>query len=377
MSVTPRQSLAEAKRWVVKVGSALLTAGGSRLDNDVITKLATQLMTLRTRGCEVILVSSGSVAAGVARLGYPERPRELHELQAAAAVGQSALIRAYEDTLARHAVTTAQILLSHADVRARDRYLNARATLNTLIGMGVLPIINENDTVVTDEIRLGDNDTLAALVANLIDADALLILTDQSGLYDKNPQIYSDAVLVAQADVNDSKLDTMVGEGGALGRGGMITKLRAARLAARSGTMTVIASGSHDNVVPAVAAGDPIGTFLTTTNRPQSARKQWLASLMHAKGALILDHGAAQSVCQQGRSLLPIGITAVQGQFERGDLVACLDPQGREVARGLVNYSSDEACLLVQTPSAAITSKIGYGGDPEMIHRDNMVHTSL
>lgn len=375
MTVTARQSLATAKRWVVKVGSALLTAGGSRLDDDVIRNLVAQLVALRARGCEVVLVSSGAVAAGIVRLGYSERPRELHDLQAAAAVGQSALIRAYEDALATHEVTTALVLLSHADIRARDRYLNARGTLNTLLGMGVLPVVNENDTVVTDEIRFGDNDTLAALVANLIDADALLILTDQAGLFDKNPQLYRDAKLVGEADVSDSSLDGMVGEGGALGRGGMITKLRAARLAARSGALTVIASGAHEGVVPAIAAGEAIGTFLTTTNRPQSARKQWLASLMHAKGVLVLDQGAVDSVRDKGRSLLPIGITAVRGQFARGDLVACVDPKGHEIARGLVNYSHDEAAMLVKTPSSAIASTIGYGGDVEMIHRDNMVHT--
>lgn len=377
MSLAERQGLTSAKRWVVKVGSALLTAGGKQLDDGVIHSLVSQLATLRARGCEVVLVSSGAVAAGVARLGYSERPRELHDLQAAAAVGQSALIRAYEDAFAAHDITTALVLLSHADVRARDRYLNARGTLTTLIGMGVLPVVNENDTVVTDEIRFGDNDTLAALVANLIDADALLILTDQQGLYNKNPQICDDAVLVQLADVNDRSLDDMVGEGGSLGRGGMITKLRAARLAARSGTLTVIASGAQDNVVPAVAAGAAIGTFLTTSNRPQSARKQWLASLMHAKGSLVLDAGAVDNLRSKGRSLLPIGVTAVQGQFQRGDLVACIDSSGHEVARGLVNYSSEEAALLVQTPSAAIEAKIGYGGDAEMIHRDNMVHTEL
>lgn len=377
MSHTARQSLITAKRWVVKVGSALLTAGGRQLDDTVIRNLVRQLAALRARGCEVILVSSGAVAAGVVRLGYSERPRELHELQAAAAVGQSALIRRYEDAFAAHDITTALVLLSHADVRARDRYLNARGTLNTLLSMGVLPVVNENDTVVTDEIRFGDNDTLAALVANLIDADALMILTDQAGLFDKNPQVFSDALLVDEADVNDRSLDDMVGEGGALGRGGMITKLRAARLAARSGAMTVIASGARDDVVPAVAAGEPIGTLLTTTNRPQSARKQWLASLMHAKGTLVLDKGAVDNVRNKGRSLLPIGMTTVRGEFQRGDLVACVDADGREVARGLVNYNSQEARQLVQTPSAAIASKIGYGGDPEMIHRDNMVHTEL
>lgn len=373
MSAASRPNLAQARRWVVKVGSALLTAEGRRLDHGVIHTLVQQLVALRERGCEVVLVSSGAVAAGVVRLGLNRRPRELHDLQAAAAVGQSALIRTYEDALAPHGITSALVLLSHADIRARDRYLNARGTLNTLLGMGVLPVINENDSVVTDEIRFGDNDTLAALVANLIDADALLILTDQDGLYDRNPREYPDATLVSETDVSNPALDAMAGDGGAFGRGGMVTKLRAARLAARSGTLSVIAGGRQPDVIPRVASGEPLGTFFTTDRRPQSARKQWLASLMHAQGTLTLDPGAVNSVVTQGRSLLPIGITDVAGNFVRGDLVRCVDPEGREVARGLVNYDVDEARRLLRTPSSAIENVLGYGGDPEMIHRDNLV----
>lgn len=368
-----RPQLAQARRWVVKVGSALLTAEGRRLDLGVIHGLVQQLVALRERGCEVVLVSSGAVAAGVVRLGFEQRPRELHSLQAAAAVGQSALIRAYEDALAPHGITSALVLLSHADIRARDRYLNARGTLSTLIDMGVLPVVNENDSVVTDEIRFGDNDTLAALVANLIDADALLILTDQDGLYDSNPRENPAAQLIAQADVNDATLDGMVGEGGVFGRGGMITKLRAARLAARSGTMTVIAGGKLPDVIPRVAEGASVGTFLTTDRRPQSARKQWLASLMHAKGTLVLDTGAVENVVARGRSLLPIGVVAAEGDFVRGDLVRCVSPEGREIARGLVNYSAAEASRLIRTPSHRIEEILGYGGDSEMIHRDNLV----
>lgn len=369
----PRGNLKRAKRWVVKVGSALLTDEGRRLDHGVIHNLVQQLIALRERDCEVVLVSSGAVAAGVVRLGLTQRPRELHDLQAAAAVGQSALIRAYEDALSPQGVTSALVLLSHADIRARDRYLNARGTLNTLIGMDVLPIVNENDSVVTDEIRFGDNDTLAALVANLIDADALMILTDQEGLFDRNPRDHKDASLVSRADVNDTALDTMVGGSGVFGRGGMVTKLRAARLAARSGALTVIANGKAPNVIPEVASGAAIGTFLVTDRRPQSARKQWLASLMHAKGVLTLDPGAVVNIVEQGRSLLPIGVASIDGDFVRGDLVSCVDGAGKEVARGLVNYASNEAIKLAGSSSADIEAILGYGGDTEMIHRDNLV----
>ena len=368
-----RSQLSSAKRWVVKVGSALLTADGRRLDLGMVHNLVQQLVALRERGCEVVLVSSGAVAAGMVRLGFSQRPTTIHQLQASAAVGQSALIRAYEDALAPHGITTALVLLGHDDIRARDRYLNARSTLGTLINMGVMPVVNENDSVVTEEIRLGDNDTLAALVANLIDADALLILTDQQGLFDTDPRQNASAALIPQAEVNDSGLDGMVGDGGALGRGGMVTKLRAARLAARSGTATVIASGKEIDVVPRVAAGETLGTLLTTDREPQSARKQWLASLMHPKGRLVLDDGAVSKIAGEGRSLLPIGVVEVSGQFVRGDLVSCVDSGGHEVARGLVNYSADDAKKLVRTASADIEVRVGYGGDPEMIHRDNMV----
>jgi glutamate 5-kinase len=368
-----RGRLVAARRWVVKVGSALLTNDGRGLDVSVVRSLADQLVALRETGSDVVLVSSGAIAAGLVRLNLTERPHEVHLSQAAAAVGQSALVRAYEEYLSPHGVTSAQILLSHADIRARDRYLNARSTLSTLLGMGVLPIVNENDTVVTDEIRLGDNDTLGALVANLVDADVLLILTDQDGLMDQDPRQVASARVIASADVHDAKLDAMAGPGGALGRGGMATKLSAARLAARSGTGTVIANGRVPDAISRVAAGETLGTFLQTQRRPQSARKQWLASLLHAQGQLFLDDGAVRGVVEQGRSLLPIGITAVSGEFERGDLVSCVDGQGRERARGLANYSSVEAHALMGKASAQIEATLGYCGEEEMIHRDNLV----
>ena len=368
-----RGRLVAARRWVVKVGSALLTNDGRGLDVSVVRSLADQLAALRETGSDVVLVSSGAIAAGLVRLNLAERPHEVHLSQAAAAVGQSALVRAYEEYLSPHGVTSAQILLSHADIRARDRYLNARSTLSTLLGMGVLPIVNENDTVVTDEIRLGDNDTLGALVANLVDADVLLILTDQDGLMDQDPRQVASARVIAGADVHDATLDAMAGPGGALGRGGMATKLSAARLAARSGTVTVIANGRVPGAISRIAAGETLGTFLQTQRRPQSARKQWLASLLHAQGQLLLDDGAVRGIVEQGRSLLPIGITAVSGEFERGDLVSCIDGQGRERARGLANYSSVEAHALMGKASAQIEPTLGYCGEEEMIHRDNLV----
>ena len=373
MITDDRQILLTARRWVVKVGSALLTADGRRLDKGVIHGLVQQLITLRERGCEVVLVSSGAVAAGAVRLGFEDRPEDLHSLQAAAAVGQSALIRSYEEALAPQGINTALVLLSHADILARDRYLNARGTLGRLIDLGVIPVVNENDSVVTDEIRLGDNDTLAALVANLIDADVLLVLTDQDGLCDANPRENPDAAVISAAEVDDPRLDTMVGEGGQFGRGGMVTKLNAARLAARSGAVTVIANGRVPEVIPKVAAGEQLGTLLSTRHRPQSARKQWLASLLHIQGRLVLDACAAAVVAAGDKSLLPVGVISVEGDFVRGDLVACVDVDGRQIARGLVNYSAEEALQLQGKPSKDIPVILGYGGDAEIIHRDNMV----
>ena len=373
MITDDRQILLTARRWVVKVGSALLTADGRRLDKGVIHGLVQQLITLRERGCEVVLVSSGAVAAGAVRLGFEDRPEDLHSLQAAAAVGQSALIRSYEEALAPQGINTALVLLSHADILARDRYLNARGTLGRLIDLGVIPVVNENDSVVTDEIRLGDNDTLAALVANLIDADVLLVLTDQDGLCDANPRENPDAAVISAAEVDDPRLDTMVGEGGQFGRGGMVTKLNAARLAARSGAVTVIANGRVPEVIPKVAAGEQLGTLLSTRHRPQSARKQWLASLLHIQGRLVLDAGAAAVVAAGDKSLLPVGVISVEGDFVRGDLVACVDVDGRQIARGLVNYSAEEALQLQGKSSKEIPVILGYGGDAEIIHRDNMV----
>jgi len=368
-----RSELAAARRWVVKIGSALLTADGHGLDMDMIRALVAQLVQLRDKGNQVVLVSSGSIAAGIVRLGWTRRPHLVHDLQAAAAVGQSVLIQSYETVFKDHGIATAQILLGNDDVIARDRYLNARATLHTLLRLGVVPVINENDTVVTDEIRFGDNDTLAALVANLIDADALVLLTDQRGLYRQDPRRNPQAELVTQCEVHDPALDSMAGEGGALGRGGMITKLRAARLAARSGTETVIAPGREPDVLACIAAGEVLGTWLRTGKQPQAARKQWLAGMVRIAGSVELDEGAVRVLRESGRSLLPVGVSAVAGDFSRGDLVSCRDGNGREIARGLVNYSAEEARRIMGSPSPQIEAILGYLADEELIHRDNLV----
>jgi glutamate 5-kinase len=371
--MTGRVEIANAKRWVVKVGSALLTNDGRGLDVDVVAKLVAQLAALRESGCEVVLVSSGAVAAGIVRLGWTTRPTALHELQAAAAVGQMGLVQCYETAFKQYGLQTAQVLMSHDDVLARDRYLNARGTLNTLLQLGVLPIVNENDTVVTDEIRFGDNDTLAALVANLIDADALLLLTDQDGLFEEDPRLNPNAKMVRQRDANASDLDAMAGAGGVLGRGGMITKIRAARLAARSGTQTVIAGGRIPHIISEVASGGEAGSWLRAGKIPQTARKQWLAGMVQVQGSIELDEGAVEVVRASGRSLLPVGVRAVVGSFARGDMVSCRDAAGCEVARGLVNYNADEARRIMGSPSSEIESLLGYRGNDELIHRDNLV----
>lgn len=370
---TTRQSVADARRWVIKIGSAVLTDNGQGLSETFIRQLAKDVVSLRARDCEVILVSSGAVAAGLARLGISERPSALDELQAAAAVGQSSLVQAYEAAFAPAGVLCAQILLSHDDVKSRDRYLNARATLQTLLSQGVIPIVNENDTVVTDEIRFGDNDTLAALVANLIDADALLMLTDQQGLFDADPRAHSDAKLIEETDAHNTALDAMVSEGSTLGRGGMVSKLRAARLAARSGTISIIADGRDPSSFSGATLGLSVGTLFTTAQQPQPARKQWLASLLYPRGELVLDDGACRVITTSGRSLLPVGVKSASGEFIRGDLVRCVNGDGQEIARGLINYGSEDAQRLLGRSSADIEAILGFGGEEELIHRDNLI----
>lgn len=369
-----RQALTKTKRWVIKLGSALLTNDGSGLNQTELAKWVTQMVELREQGVEIIIVSSGAVAEGMQRLGWKTRPTALHELQAAAAVGQMGLVQAYESEFAKSGLHTAQILMTHDDLSNRARYLNARNTIQTLVSHGVIPIINENDTVVTDEIRFGDNDTLAALTANLIGADVLVILTDQQGLYDANPRENPQAKLIQQAQVSRKDIEAMASpEGGALGRGGMYTKVMAAKRAARSGTATLIASGREPNVLPRLFSAENLGTLLVPDLEPMKARKQWLAGHLQARGFLTLDAGAVKVVIQQGRSLLPVGVTKVEGQFKRGELVICQDEAGREIARGLINYDHNEARKILRQSSHKIFEILGYEGDESLIHRDNMV----
>ena len=371
---TQKPQLAKAKRWVVKIGSALLTAGGKGLDVEAIAGWTEQMAALRKQGIELVLVSSGAVAEGMARMGWSARPDSLHDLQAAAAIGQMGLVQAYESCFQQYGLHTAQILLGHDDVSARDRYLNARSTLTRLLELGVIPVVNENDTVVTDEIRFGDNDTLGALVANLIDADLLVILTDQVGLFASDPRNNPDAELIQFAHANDQSLDEMASGGsGALGRGGMLTKVRAARLAARSGSHTVIAGGALKDVLLDIAKDEVPGTLLVAEQAPQAARKQWLAGQSQVAGRLYLDDGAVKVLRTSGKSLLPVGVTAVDGGFGRGDFVSCVDAAGVEVARGMVNYAQAEAEKIIGRGSAAIVDALGYQGDVELIHRDNLV----
>ncbi len=363
-------------RWVVKVGSSLLTDLGRGLNEALISSWVEQIAGLRRRGIEVVLVSSGAVAEGMKRLGWSQRPAALHELQAAAAVGQMGLIQAYESRFSRHGMHTAQVLLTHDDLSHRERYLNARGTLRALLRLGVVPIVNENDTVVIDEIKLGDNDTLAALVTNLVEAELLVILTDQPGMYTADPNSDPEAVLIEQAEAGDPALEKMAGRGkpGQLGRGGMVTKVRAAAIAARSGANTVIASGRESDILAAVAAGERrAGTWLMARQEPLAARKRWLAGHLQTKGRLVLDAGAVEVLRHRGRSLLPVGVTSVEGDFRRGEAVLCVSPEGREVARGLVNYSADEARRIIGRSSEQIEQILGYIGEPELIHRDNLV----
>lgn len=369
-----RERLTRANRWVVKVGSSLLTANGRGLDQELIQQWSSQMAALIADGHEVVLVSSGSIAEGMARLGWQQRPTAVHELQAAAAVGQMGLIQAYESVFKQFNRNTAQILLTHEDMANRRRYLNARATLNTLLSFGVLPIVNENDTVTTDEIRLGDNDTLAAMVVSLIEADVLVLLTDQDGLYDKDPRTNSDATLLDKANASDPAVHALAGPSGShIGSGGMFTKIQAAERAAKNGATTIIASGQETDVLLRLSKGEHLGTMLTTDQAPQDARKRWLSNQLRARGTLTIDGGAVKTLHERGSSLLAVGVTQCKGEFQRGELVSCVDEQSREHARGLINYSSDETRKLLGHPSSDIAMLLGYEGEPELIHRDNMV----
>ncbi|MGB5585045.1 MAG: glutamate 5-kinase [Gammaproteobacteria bacterium] len=371
--MTDRINLGRARRWVIKIGSALITNEGKGLDTVAIQRWAEQMSQLRAAGKELLLVSSGAVAEGMSRMGITARPHALHQLQAAAALGQMGLIQHFESCFQQHQIHTAQVLLTHEDLSNRQRYLNARSTLTTLLQMGAIPIINENDTVATDEIRFGDNDTLAALVANLVEADALIILTDQQGLYNKDPRQNPDAELIGEANAADPAIMAMAGAGGNLGRGGMRTKITAAQRAARSGAATLIASGRTENVLLEIARGAETGTLLSPKTEKLAARKQWLASHLVVSGSLQLDQGASKALAGSGVSLLAVGVTGVNGNFNRGDMVNCVSPDGQEIARGLVNYAADEARKIMGKASQDIEKTLGYVDEPELIHRDNLV----
>jgi glutamate 5-kinase len=364
----------QAQRVIVKVGSSLVTNEGRGLDHAAIAKWADQIAHLRRMGKQVVLVSSGAVAEGMLRLGFERRPVAIHELQACAAVGQMGLAQIYETSFRAHDLRTAQVLLTHADLADRERYLNARSTLFTLLELGVVPVINENDTVVTDEIKFGDNDTLGALVANLIEADALIILTDQRGLYTSDPRKNADATFVHEAKAGDPALEAMAGGAGSgIGSGGMLTKILAARRAASSGAHTVIAWGREDQVLVRLAQGEAIGTQLNAQTAQLTARKQWMADHLKTAGQVTLDAGAVQKLLEEGKSLLPIGVTDVGGDFGRGDVITCVDATGKAIARGMSNYASAEVKRIMRKPSSEIAAILGYVEEVELIHRDNLV----
>lgn len=370
--------LRDARRIVVKVGSSLVTNEGRGLDETAIGEWSRQLAAL-VRGDggaprEVVMVSSGAIAEGMKRLGWTTRPHEIHELQAAAAVGQMGLAQMYETKLREQGMGSAQVLLTHADLADRERYLNARSTLLTLLRLGVVPVINENDTVVNDEIKFGDNDTLGALVANLVEADALIILTDQKGLYTADPRRDASAQFVHEAKAGDPALEAMAGgAGSSIGKGGMITKILAAKRAAGSGASTVIAWGRESDVLVRLVQGEVLGTLLVAQTQKKQARKQWMADHLQLRGSVVVDAGAAAKVRDEGKSLLPIGMTAVEGDFSRGDVIAVRDASGSEIARGLANYAAAEARMLCRKPSTEFEKLLGYVAEPEMVHRDNMV----
>lgn len=369
-----RTDFASAKRIVIKIGSSLLTEDGKGLHRAAIARWVDEVAALRLAGCDVLLVSSGAVAEGIARLQLPRRPKALHQLQAAAAVGQMGLVQAFEDNFQRHRLHSAQVLLTHDDLADRKRYLNARSTLLTLLDFAVVPVINENDTVASDEIRFGDNDTLAAQVANLIDAQLLIILTDQDGLFDTNPNTNPNAKLLSTSPASNPLLDKIAeGSNNDFARGGMYSKVIAARLAARSGAATVIAHGACYKIISRILGGDDIGTFLVPSVTPLAARKQWLAGQSQVKGELLLDQGATLSISEHGKSLLAVGVVSVQGEFKRGDLVVCLTPSRHKIASGLVNYNALEVGKIAGKASREFASILGYTGDTELIHRDNML----
>ncbi len=370
---TTRKTVADSRRWVIKIGSAMITENGRGLNHHAIASWVEQIAKLREAGKEILLVSSGAVAEGMARIGWTKRPRALHKLQAAAALGQMGLIQHFESCFKQHNIHTAQVLLTHEDLCNRQRYLNARSTLKTLLELGAIPIINENDTVATDEIRFGDNDTLGALVCNLVAADTLVLLTDQQGLFSQDPRYNKNATLISESNASNCDLLSMAGEGGALGQGGMRTKITAAQRAARSGANTIIASGAEENILQKIARGENIGTLLSADNEPISARKQWLANQLKISGKLYLDAGASKVIQKSGVSLLAVGVSNVEGNFQRGEVVSCISSEGSEIARGLVNYDALESQKIKGKTSEKFEKILGYVDEAELIHRDNLV----
>jgi glutamate 5-kinase len=368
-----RSKLGASQKWVVKIGSAMITNHGAGIDEKAINAWATDIAKLLQQGKEVVLVSSGAVAAGMQKLGLQARPAELSKVQAAAAVGQMSLLKAYETAFAPFGIQTAQVLITHEDCADRKRYLNIRTTLRALLDYGVVPIVNENDAVTYDEIRFGDNDSIGALMANLIDASLYVILTDQQGMFNDNPSVNPAAELISVADADDKSLINMASEGGALGRGGMVTKVNAAQLAARSGTATVIATGADMGIISKIANGETVGTVLLPPKVKQGARKQWLMSQLQVSGKLVVDSGAENALCQQGKSLLPVGVKAVQGDFQRGELVSVVNSSDMQIAKGLINYSSVDANRILGMTSDGISEVLGYRHADEIVHRDNLV----
>ena len=368
-----REKLKLTRRWVIKLGSALLTNEGCGLRVDSMDTWVKQVHALREKAYEIVIVSSGATAEGISRLGWGKRPHAVHELQAVAAVGQMGLIKAWESCFQKYNIHTAQILLTHEVISNRERYLNARSTMRTLLQLGVVPVVNENDTVSTEELRFGDNDTLAGLATHLVDADLLVLLTDQEGLYEADPRQTPQAKFISEAIAGDKTLEKYAGKGGTLGRGGMLTKLQAASMAAKSGASTVIASGLDPDVLEQIANGELCGTLLRSNQEPLTARKQWLAGQSQTSGSLKIDQGAADVLSRNGKSLLAVGVVDVKGDFKRGEIVACIDPQGREIARGLVNYGASETRQIMGQSSDKFEQLLGYVDTAELIHRDDMI----
>ena len=368
-----RETIKSTKRWVIKIGSALITDNGCGLKHDNLDNWVNQISTLRERGIDIVIVSSGAVAEGLTRLNWKNRPNIIHKLQAAAAVGQMGLIQAYETCFQKYNKQTAQVLLTHDDISNRTRYLNARTSLNTLLQLGVVPIVNENDTVATDEIRFGDNDTLAGLVANLIDAELLVLLTDQNGLYTSDPRKDSSAELIEQAKADDESLEKYAGDSSNYGRGGMLTKLKAASIASKSNTQTIIASGNESSILLKIANSEKVGTLLTTSEDTLQAKKQWLANQAYLKGSVTIDSGAVTAIIKSGKSLLPIGVKSITGEFKRGEIISCIDLDGNEIARGLSNYDSIQATSIMGKSSEEIGELLDCKDEDELIHRDNMI----